>query len=93
MKALGATNRQVMSIFLVEATILAGLGGLLGLALGFGGSVILRHVIPALDATPPAWSAAAALATALGVGIVFGLMPARRASKVDPVIALAKGKA
>jgi putative ABC transport system permease protein len=92
MKAVGAGDRQILAIFLTEAVTLSGAGGLVGLALGATGSLVLRALIGGLDATPPGWSVAAALGTALGVGIVFGLLPARRASRVDPVVALSKGR-
>ena len=92
MKALGASNAQVLSIFLTEAILLAVIGAALGMCLGNGGALLLRVLIPALDATPPAWAVAAALGTALWVGVLFGLLPAQQAARVDPVIALAKGK-
>jgi putative ABC transport system permease protein len=88
LRALGAGRLQVLSLFLTEAVLLSTTGGLLGLALGYlsiGGLVTLY---PALPASPPGWAVAAALLVAIGVGVVFGLLPARRAIRLDPVAAL-----
>ena len=93
MKAIGAGRAQILGIFLTEAAILSVIGGVIGLALGYAAGAVLHALIPALDPTPPGWSVAAALATALIVGVVAGLVPAMRAARVDPVVALAKGRA
>ncbi len=88
-KALGARRGQIIGLFLTEAATLALLGGLLGLLLGAAGVLGLRAAFPALGFAPPLWAVAAALGTAVASGMVFGILPARRAAALDPVIALA----
>jgi putative ABC transport system permease protein len=90
LKALGVTRSQVVGVFLAEAAILSMFGGIAGLALAALAIRIFREIYPAFPAAPPAWAVLAALGTALGVGLVFGLWPAWRASKLDPVEALAR---
>lgn len=88
-KALGAERRQILALFLVEAVLLSAAGGALGLLLGEGGVRLLVAIYPDLPASPPAWAVAAALALSLLVGAAFGVLPARRATRLDPVTALA----
>jgi putative ABC transport system permease protein len=76
-------------VFLAEAALLSAAGGLLGLAVGWAAVRLMVHLFPALPATPPVWAVAASLGLSLGVGLVFGLMPARHAARLDPVAALA----
>ncbi len=90
LKALGARDRQVLSAFLAEATVLSVIGGLIGLAAGFAAIVVFRRVYPSFPAMPPGWAIAAALAMSVLVGVVFGVWPARRATRLDPVLALAR---
>lgn len=90
LRALGVGRRQVVAVFLTEAIFLSGLGGLTGLAAGWGLTRLLVRLYPVLPATPPAWAVIAALAVSLVVGAIFGLAPARRASRLDPVLALGK---
>ena len=89
LKALGANPRQILGVFLVEASILSTLGGLAGLGAGYGGVRVLTAVFPAFPAAPPLWAVAAGLGLAILTGVVFGMLPARRASRLDPVAALA----
>ena len=86
-KALGATRRDILWQFLVEATTLTTVGGACGLALGGLTAWILQKVTP-VPAVIPLWSVVAALAVAAVTGIVFGLFPAVRAARLDPVAAL-----
>ena len=88
LRALGAGRAQILAVFLAEATLLSVAGGVAGV-LG-GGLVVaaLVRAVPALPASPPTWAVVAALATSLGVGILFGLLPARQATRLDPVAAL-----
>lgn len=88
LKALGAGRRQVLAVFLVEATLLSTAGGLVGLGAGYALSLTMAHLFPALPASPPTWAVAAALCLAVVVGATFGLLPARRASLLEPVEAL-----
>jgi putative ABC transport system permease protein len=89
LKALGAKPRQILSVFLVEAILLSLAGGVCGLLIGYAGATVLGQVFPALPARPPAWAVVAALAVSLLSGGLFGVLPARRAARLDPVIALA----
>ncbi len=89
LKALGVGRRQILSVFLAEAVLISSLGGALGLVLGWVGVGVLVGFFPVFPASPPAWAVGAALAVSIGVGVTFGLLPARRASRLDPVLALA----
>ena len=89
LKALGAGRNQILAAFLTEAVLISSAGGLLGLALGFAAVGLIVTVYPALPAAPPAWAVAAAFSLSVAVGAVFGVLPARRATRLDPVTALA----
>ncbi|MDF1554235.1 MAG: ABC transporter permease [Deferrisomatales bacterium] len=90
LKALGAPGSQILALFVTEATLVSVLGALLGLALGHGGSRLIGHLYPAIPMGPPWWASAAALGVALATGLGFGVLPARRAARLDPVAALAR---
>ena len=90
LKALGAGGAQVQLVFLLEAALLSALGAVAGLALGWLGVQVLARVFPALPSTTPAWAQVASLLTAVGAGLLFGVLPARRASRLEPVLALAR---
>ena len=89
LKALGARAATIRTNFLVEAALLSCAGAAAGLALGHLAAWGLRLLYPQLPAWPPDWAVLAALITALGTGLLFGVMPARRAARLDPVAALA----
>ena len=86
-KSLGATRRDIRRQFLVEAVILASLGGFLGVALGWLGAGAVAAVSP-LPARVTAWSVGLALLLGAGTGVLFGVYPATRAARLDPITAL-----
>jgi putative ABC transport system permease protein len=90
LRAMGASRGQIRACFLAEAALLSSSGGLLGLTAGWLGTRLLVQIWPALPATPPAWAVWAALVLSLAVGTLFGWLPARRATKLDPIAALAR---
>ncbi|MBS1163794.1 MAG: putative transporter protein [Burkholderiaceae bacterium] len=90
MKALGGSGATIRLLFLVEAALLSIAGALGGYALGHLGAWVIRYLYPTLPAYPPDWAVLAALGTALVTGVLFGVMPARRAAALDPVLALAR---
>lgn len=90
MKALGGSQGTIRLLFLVEAALLSLAGALAGYALGHAGAWVIRTLYPVLPAYPPDWAVLAALGTALVTGVLFGVMPARRAAALDPVLALAR---
>ena len=88
LKALGATAATIRLLFLAEASLLSLVGALLGYALGQGGALVIRLLYPAFPAFAPDWAVLAGLAIALLTGVLFGVLPARRAALLDPVRAL-----
>ncbi len=90
MKALGATASTIRNVFLIEAAMLSLIGAIIGMMLGVTGAAVLRHLYPSFPAYPPAWAVLAGVGTALATGILFGVMPARRAEQLNPVQALSK---
>jgi putative ABC transport system permease protein len=89
LKALGAGRRQILAAFLAEAVLISSAGGLLGLLVGWLAVRAFVVLYPALPATPPPWAVAAAFSLSVAVGAAFGVLPARRATRLDPVAALA----
>ena len=90
LKALGARGTTIRNAFMAEAAMLSLVGALTGYGLGLFGAFVLRQMYPVFPAYPPDWAVIAALGTALGTGLLFGIMPARRAARLDPVQALMK---
>ncbi len=88
LRALGATRRQVLILFLGESALLAALGGLAGLALGAGGARALNLAVPDLPVHTSWEYALAALAVATLIGLAAGVLPARHAARLDPLEAL-----
>jgi putative ABC transport system permease protein len=86
-KALGATRREVLWQFLVEAATLTLTGGALGIVFGLGAGALLKAAL-SLDSAVPLWSIALACGVSIAIGLVFGLLPANRAARMDPVEAL-----
>jgi putative ABC transport system permease protein len=90
LKALGASGGAIRLLFLTEASMLSLTGALVGYGLGQIGAALIRQLYPTFPAYPPDWAVLAGLATALLTGILFGVLPARRAAQLDPVLALSR---
>ncbi|MDJ0882498.1 MAG: ABC transporter permease [Gammaproteobacteria bacterium] len=91
LKALGASRRKILLLILSEALLLSLLGAMLGFILGLAGSWGIRLALPELEAYPPLWAMLASLLVAIMTGLLFSLMPAARAAKLDAVSALQGG--
>jgi len=88
LKAVGASSRQVMVLFMTEAAMLSLLGSAIGLIIGWSSSLLINSLYPGFDAVTPLWAVVAAMGVSLSTGLLFGVMPARRAARLDPVQAL-----
>ncbi len=86
-KALGATRATILWQFLVEAVTLTGIGAIIGLVFGTGAAFVIKAVTPVAASVPPL-AVVAALATSCVTGVLFGMLPAAKAAKLDPVVAL-----
>ena len=86
-KALGATRTTILWQFLVEAVTLTGIGGAIGLAVGWIGAFGIRSFTP-IEASIPPWAVVVALGASAVTGIAFGMLPASKAARLDPVEAL-----
>jgi putative ABC transport system permease protein len=84
-KAIGATKKAIVFQFLFEAMTLTAIGGVIGIVLAILISNLIMFLIPALPATVELWMIWISLAVSIGVGLVFGVLPARKASKLDPI--------
>jgi putative ABC transport system permease protein len=89
LKALGASSSAILRVFLAEATILSLAGAAAGVAVGYAVVWIVDQAYPLLPLSAPLWAVASAVMVALITGLLFGVLPARRAAKLDPVAALA----
>lgn len=90
LKAIGAPECNIITLFLTEAVLLSLVGAVLGLLVGTGGVWLIGLVFPNFPLTMPLWSLLAAVAVAMITGLVFGVMPARRAARLDPVVSLSR---
>ncbi len=86
-KALGATRRSIAAQFLVEAVTLTGVGGALGIGVGLGAAVLAR-VLFDFEAAAPPWSVLLGFSVSTAVGLIFGMWPALKAARQDPILAL-----
>jgi len=87
-KAVGARRSDIILQFLTEAVVLTGLGGLLGMSFGWLVSRASHLIFPNLPTSVPLWAAAMGVAVSVGVGLFFGIWPAAKAARLDPVVAL-----
>ena len=87
-KAIGARRSDIVMQFLTEAVVLTGLGGLLGMLSGWGVSLIVRLAMPSLPTLVPTWAVMAGIGVSVGIGLFFGIWPASKAARLDPVEAL-----
>ena len=90
LKAIGAPGTQILGLFLAESAILSLIGAGFGLILAFLGNWGLAQAFPRFPITAPIWALVAAVSVALLTGLVFGVLPARRAARLDPVQALSR---
>lgn len=90
LKALGAPRHQIMGLFLTESALLSVAGAGIGFLLASGSMALLAGFFPAYSLALAPWSPIIATTLALGTGIVFGVMPARRAALLEPALALSR---
>lgn len=84
-KAIGATKKAIVLQFLLEAMTLTFFGGLVGVTLAIGISKLIMLLVPSLPAVIPLWAIITGLTVSVGVGLIFGVLPARKASRLDPI--------
>ena len=84
-KAIGARRRDIVHQFLFEAMTLTMLGGVIGVVFSVGVSQLVMLLVPSLPASIPAWAVTSGLAVSIGVGLVFGVWPAMKAARLDPI--------
>jgi putative ABC transport system permease protein len=87
-KAIGARRMDIILQFLTEAVVLTGLGGLCGMAVGWMVSTAVRFAMPSLPTLVPMWAVMAGIGVSVGIGLFFGIWPASKAARLDPVEAL-----
>jgi putative ABC transport system permease protein len=87
-KAIGARRKDIVLQFLTEAVVLTGLGGLVGMMLGWSISLLCRTIFPSLPTSVPLWAALLGVVVSVAVGLFFGIWPANKAARLDPVVAL-----
>jgi len=90
LKALGAPAGQIMALFLAESAILSIIGAALGLFLAALSTSILARIFPVFPLNVPLWSLWAAVGISVATGLIFGVLPARRAARLDPVQSLSR---
>lgn len=86
-KAIGATEQSILMQFLIEAIILSAAGGLIGTGVGISGTMVIGMLTP-LKPSVPIGAIALAVGISGGIGVIFGVVPARRAAQLDPIVAL-----
>ncbi len=86
-KAIGALSGDILKQFLIEAVVLTGFGGILGVILGFGISLLVKAATP-LPASVTLWSVLLGFFVSVSIGLFFGIFPARKAARMDPIVSL-----
>jgi putative ABC transport system permease protein len=86
-KAIGARSGDIMKQFLIEAIVLTGTGGLIGVLVGFGIALLVKAATP-LPASVSLWSVGLGLGVSAAIGLFFGLFPAQKAARMDPIVSL-----
>lgn len=84
-KAIGATRSAIVIQFLLEAMTLTFFGGIIGVTLAIGIANLIMLIFPSLPAAIPTWAVVLGLVVSIGVGLIFGVLPARKAAKLDPI--------
>ena len=84
-KAIGGRRRDIMWQFLIEAMTLTGMGGLIGLLIGWATTLLIRMIVPSYV---PVWAPIVGFISSVGIGLIFGLWPAWKAARLDPIEAL-----
>jgi putative ABC transport system permease protein len=84
-KAIGARRRDILWQFLIEAATLTGFGGLVGLTIGWLLTLLVRLLLPSYV---PLWAPVMGFVASVGIGLIFGLWPAWKAARLDPIEAL-----
>jgi putative ABC transport system permease protein len=87
-KAIGARRRDIVHQFLFEAMTLTLLGGVIGVLLAVFISQVVMFFIPSLPAAIPAWAVTSGLVVSISIGLIFGVWPAMKASRLDPITCL-----
>jgi putative ABC transport system permease protein len=90
LKAVGSPGRQILSLFLSESVILSIIGAAIGIVIAFFATWVLARAFPSFPITVPIWALGAAAGVSVLTGLVFGVLPARRAANLDPVKALSR---
>jgi putative ABC transport system permease protein len=86
-KAIGARSGDILRQFLIEAVFLTATGGVIGILIGFGIAQLVKAATP-LPASVTGWSVILGLVVSVSVGIFFGIFPAQKAAKMDPIVSL-----
>jgi putative ABC transport system permease protein len=87
-KAIGARKADIVLQFLIEAVVLTGMGGLMGIVFGWMIALLSRLVFSSIPASVPLWAAVLGILVSAGTGLFFGIWPASKAARLDPVEAL-----
>ena len=86
-KSLGAKKKQILWQFVIEAVVLSAVGGLIGIAIGLAIGLLIGAVTP-LPGAVPIWAVIGGFLFSSAIGLIFGIFPAAKAAKLDPIVAL-----